>query len=78
MASEEKIKVIQNGVEEEAKVVGSFELENGNEYLLYHLTDEDLHVSRVLESSNEIILDTVPEEDMPLIDEFIRTMLEEE
>lgn len=77
MTSEETIKIVQDGIEQTAKLVGTFELENGNEYLLYHLNDDELQVSKIVENAEEIILETVSEADMAIVNEFVKTLLEE-
>ncbi len=72
----EKVKINKNGEVKDAEVIGTFELENGNEYLVYHFTDEEVHVSKITNQGHEITLDDVPVEDEPIVNETIQSMLE--
>ncbi len=72
----EKVIINKNGEEKEAVIICKFELENGNEYLVYHFADEEVHVSKIVNDDNEIILDNVPIEDEKTVNETIQSMLE--
>ena len=43
----------------------------------YDLNDDELQVSKIVENAEEIILETVPEADMAIVNEFVKTLLEE-
>ena len=71
-----RILVNKNGVEEEVTVIGSFELENKNEYLMYHSNDDELQVSKINKTNNMTILEDVPFEDETNVTEMIDSILE--
>lgn len=75
MNKEGTIIVTKDGVDQEIYAIGSFEFENGNEYLLYQLNDE-IFTSRIVESEKEITLCDITEEELDLIQELIDSILE--
>lgn len=77
MNKEGIIIVNKDGVDVSVYAIGSFELENGKEYLLYHFENEnDILVSRILEDNNSLNLCEITDEEFALAQEIIDSILE--
>lgn len=77
MNEEGNIIVNKDGVDVSVYAIGSFEQENGKEYLIYHFENEDdIHVSRILENKDGLNLCEITDEEFALAQEVIDSILE--
>ncbi len=73
----EKITVNKDGITVSASVIDTFTSDKGNEYLVYSFEDDEVQVSRIVESETDIKLETVPEEDNVYVTQKVEEILED-
>lgn len=77
MNKEGMISVNQNGVDINIYAIGSFKLENGSEYVLYHLeNDDNIQASRIVETEDNLNLYEITDDEFTLVQEVINSILE--
>lgn len=74
----ENVIIEKDGVNVQISVMGTFESNNGNEYLVYRFDDKNIDVSKIVRMDAIIQLVDVPEEDDDFVNETLKHILEEE
>jgi len=77
MNKEGMIIVNKDGVDLGVYAIGSFEHTNGNEYLLYHLEEDDnIFASRIVETDTDLVLYDITDEELVVVQKVIDDILE--
>ncbi len=79
MRNKQIIKALKDNVEIDVEVLECFELSNGKMYVIYKLNnDDDIYVSSVVETLDELVLDDVTDEEMEEITKMLKKADKEE
>ena len=79
MRNKQIIKALKDNVEIDVEVLECFELSNGKMYIIYKLNnDDDIYVSSVVETLDELVLDDVTDEEMEEITKMLKKADKEE
>lgn len=77
MNKENMIIVKKDGVDFSVYALGKLKLENGKEFMLYHLeNDDNVQASHIVETDEVIELHDIAADDMILVQEAIDSILE--